>query len=85
MNIHYRYSKIFEVNFYEFVCAILTLSGIDITMVVMFFFFFFFFITATVVQWCTKNLAKWSKTGGMGADPPAANGILRFSYKKKLI
>ena len=31
MNIHYRYGKIFKVNFYEVVYAVLTLSGINIT------------------------------------------------------
>ena len=45
MNIHYRYSKIIKVNFYEVVYAILTLSGINITMLVN----FFFFVTATAV------------------------------------
>ena len=39
MNIHYRYSKIFKVNFYEVVYAILTLFGINIAMFVKFFFF----------------------------------------------
>ena len=38
MNIHYRYSKIFKANFYEVVCAVLTLSSINITMLVKFFF-----------------------------------------------
>ena len=38
MNIHYRYSIIFEVNFYEvIVYAILTLSGINIAMLVIVF------------------------------------------------
>ena len=37
MNIHYRYSKIFKVNFYEVVKAILTLSGMNIIMLVNFF------------------------------------------------
>ena len=33
MNIHYRYSKIFKINFYEVVYALLTLSGINILFV----------------------------------------------------
>ena len=37
MNIYYRYSKIFKVNFYEVLYAILTLCGINITMLVKFF------------------------------------------------
>ena len=39
MNIHCRYSKIYKVNIYEVVYAILMLSGINITMLVQFFFF----------------------------------------------
>ena len=45
MNVHYQYSKIFNVNICEVVCAILALSGINITMLVK----FFFFVTATAV------------------------------------
>ena len=67
MNIHYRYSKIFNVNFYQVVHATLTLSGKNITMHVN----FFFFVTATAVQ--------WRKTGGLGG---ATNRFLRFSHKK---
>ena len=37
MNIYYLHSKIFKVNFYEVVFAMLTLSGINITMLVKFF------------------------------------------------
>ena len=37
MNIHFRCSKSFIVNFYEVVYAILTLSDINITMLVNFF------------------------------------------------
>ena len=37
MNIHYRYCKIFEANSYEVVYAVLTLSRINITMLVKFF------------------------------------------------
>ena len=69
MNIHYRYSKTLNVNFYQVVYAILTLSGINIIMLVN-----FFFVTATAVQ--------WRKTGGLGVEPPAANRFLRFSHKK---
>ena len=41
MNIHYQY-----VNLYEAVYVVLTLSGINITMLVK----LFFFVTATAVQ-----------------------------------
>ena len=82
MNIHNRCCKIFKVglpvNFYEVVCAILTLSGTNSTILVN----FFFFVTATAVQWRTKDLAMWCKTGGLGTEPPAANRFLRFSHKK---
>ena len=37
MNIHYRYSKVFKVNCYEVVYAVLTLSGINVTVLVKFF------------------------------------------------
>ena len=45
MNIHHQYSKIFKVNFYEVVYAILTLFGINSrpTLLVK-----FFFVTTTV-------------------------------------
>ena len=39
MNIHCRCCKMFKVNFYDVVYAILTLSGTNITMLVTFFFF----------------------------------------------
>ena len=45
MNIYYRYSKIFIVNFYKVVYAILMLSGMNITMLVQ----FLSFVTATAV------------------------------------
>ena len=45
MNIHNQYSKIFNVNFYEVVSAVLTLSGINITTFVK----IFFFVTDTAV------------------------------------
>ena len=45
INIHYRYSKVFKVIFYEVVYAILTLSGFNIAMLVK----FLFFVTATAV------------------------------------
>ena len=38
MNIYNRYSKILKVNFYEVLYATLTLSGINIAMLVKFFF-----------------------------------------------
>ena len=44
MNIHYRYRKIFKVNFCKVVYAVLTVSGINITMLIK-----FFFVTATAV------------------------------------
>ena len=37
INIHFRYTKIFEVNFFEVVYITLTLFGINITMLVKFF------------------------------------------------
>ena len=39
---------------------------------------FFFFVTATAVKWGTKDLAKWRRTGGLGAKPPAVNRFLQF-------
>ena len=30
-----------------------------------------FFVTATAVKWRIKALAKWHKTGSLGAEPPA--------------
>ena len=75
MNIHYRNSKICKVDFYEAVCAILALCGTNITILVH---YRFFFSTATAVQRRTKDLAKWRKTGGLGAGPPAASRFLLF-------
>ena len=45
MNIHNRYRKIFKVNLYEVVFAILFLPGMNITMLVN----HFFHVTATAV------------------------------------
>ena len=77
MNIHYRYSKICRVNFYKVVYAILTLFVINIAMLVN----VFFFATATVVQWRTKNVAKWRKIRGVGVEPHPPTGFHGFNIK----
>ena len=61
MNIHYRYSKFFKVNFYKVVYAVLTLSGINITMLVK----LFFFVTVTVVL-VVQNRGSGVPTGFSG-------------------
>ena len=78
INIHYQYSKIFKVNFYN---LLLMLSGINNTMLVN----IFFFVTATAVQWRTKDLAEWLKTGGLGGGPQPPTNFYGFHIKNTLL
>ena len=77
MNIHNRYSESFKVNFYEVGYVISTLSGINITMLVK-----FFSLSLLPRLFSGAPRIKWRKTGGLGAEFPAANRFLRFSDKK---
>ena len=73
MNIHYRYSKTFKGNFYEVVYALLTLSGVNITMLVNLF------------SLSLLPLLSGSKTGIWGWSPQPPTDFLRFSHKNTLL
>ena len=62
MNIHYRYSIIYKVNFYEVVHAISTLSGINVTM-------FVFLSLLPLFSGAPRILQSGAKLGVWGRSP----------------
>ena len=82
MNIHYRCSKIFTVNFYEVVYTILTLSGIDITVVVM---FFFSLSLLPLFSGTLRIRQSGAKPGVWGRNPQPPTDFYGFHIKKTLI
>ena len=78
MNIHY--TKIFKVNFYEVVHAILTLSVINITTLVNFFLCYCYR--------CLKahqGFGKVAQNQGCGGGVPSRQQLLRYSLKKNTL